>query len=144
MECEFPKENASNPEIDTILDTYKTIAVVGLSDKPDRPSYGVSEYMKAQGYRIIPVNPAAEAILGETSYPSVAAIPAAENVEIVNIFRKPDAVPAIVDEAIARGAKVVWMQDGIVHNAAADKARAAGLKVVMSKCLYREHRRRHG
>lgn len=144
MECEFPKENASNPEIDAILDTYKTIAVVGLSDKPDRPSYGVSEYMKAQGYRIIPVNPAAETILGETSYPSVAAIPAAENVEIVNIFRKPDAVPAIVDEAIARGAKVVWMQDGIVHNAAADKARAAGLKVVMSKCLYREHRRHHG
>lgn len=144
MECEFPKENASNPEIDAILDTYKTIAVVGLSDKPDRPSYGVSEYMKAQGYRIIPVNPAAETILGETSYSSVAAIPAAENVEIVNIFRKPDAVPAIVDEAIARGAKVVWMQDGIVHNAAADKARAAGLKVVMSKCLYREHRRHHG
>lgn len=142
MECEFPKENASNPEIDAILDTYKTIAVVGLSDKPDRPSYGVSEYMKAQGYRIIPVNPAAETILGETSYPSVAAIP--EAVEIVNIFRKPDAVPAIVDEAIAKGAKVVWMQDGIVHNAAAEKARAAGLKVVMSKCLYREHRRHHG
>lgn len=134
MECEFPKENASNPEIDAILDSYKTIAVVGLSDKLDRPSYGVSEYMKAQGYRIIPVNPAAETILGEKSYPTVAAIPAAENVEIVNIFRKPDAVPAIVDEAIARGAKVVWMQDGIVHNAAADKARAAGLKVVMSKC----------
>ncbi|MCK6471379.1 MAG: CoA-binding protein [Planctomycetes bacterium] len=142
MECEFPKENASNPEIDAILDTYKTIAVVGLSDKPDRPSYGVSEYMKAQGYRIIPVNPAAETILGEKSYPSVAAIP--EAVEIVNIFRKPDAVPAIVDEAIAKGAKVVWMQDGIVHNAAADKARAAGLKVVMSKCLYREHRRHNG
>lgn len=142
MECEFPKENASNPEIDAILDTYKTIAVVGLSDKPDRPSYGVSEYMKAQGYRIIPVNPSAEAILGEKSYPTVAAIP--EAVEIVNIFRKPDAVPAIVDEAIAKGAKVVWMQDGIVHNAAADKARAAGLKVVMSKCLYREHRRHNG
>lgn len=142
MECEFPKSNASNPEIDEILDTYKTIAVVGLSDKPDRPSYGVSEYMKAQGYRIIPVNPAAETILGEKSYPTVTAIPDA--VEIVNIFRKPDAVPAIVDEAIAKGAKVVWMQDGIVHNAAADKARAAGLKVVMSKCLYREHRRHNG
>lgn len=138
--CEMPDQNASSDEVRQILTQYKVIAVVGLSDKPDRPSYGVSEYMQSQGYRIIPVNPAAKGeILGEKVYASLKEIP--EPVEIVDVFRKPDAVPEIVDEAIAIGAKVVWLQDGIVDNAAAEKARKAGLQVVQSKCVLREHRR---
>ncbi|MBI3831390.1 MAG: CoA-binding protein [Planctomycetes bacterium] len=136
----MPDKNASSTEVTQILKQFKIIAVVGLSDKPDRPSYGVSAYMQAAGYRIIPVNPAAKGeILGEKVYASLKEIP--EQVEIVDVFRKPEAVPEIVDDAIAIGAKVVWLQDGIVHNAAAEKARKAGLLVVQSKCLLREHRR---
>jgi uncharacterized protein len=136
--CEMPLNNATSAEVREILKQARTIAVVGLSDKPDRDSHHVAAYLQAQGYRIIPVNPAVNRVLGETAYASLSAIPFA--VDIVDIFRKPEAVPAIVDEAIARGVPVVWMQDGIVHNAAAAKARAAGLRVVMSKCLLREHR----
>jgi len=138
MECEFPEKNASSAEVSAILKQYKTIAVVGLSDKPDRPSYGVSEYMQQHGYRILPVNPALKGpVLGEQSYADLKSLPVKP--EIVNIFRKPDAVPEIVDEAIAVGAKVIWMQEGVVHNAAAEKARQAGLQVVMNKCLLKEH-----
>jgi len=138
-ECEFPASNASSAEIADILKSAKTIAVVGLSPKPDRPSYGVTSYMQAQGYTIIPVNPAHAEILGEKSYKSLLEVP--QPVDIVNIFREPAAVPEIVDQAIAKKAKVIWMQEGIVHNAAAEKARAAGLKVVMNKCIYKEHAR---
>jgi len=138
-ECEFPKQNATSAEIAEILKTTKVIAVVGLSPKPERPSHGVSAYMKDQGYTIIPVNPGQKEILGEKAYPSLLEVPG--EFDMVNIFRESSAVPEIVDQAIARKAKVVWMQEGIVHNEAADKARAAGLKVVMNKCLYKEHAR---
>lgn len=137
MECEFPKSNATSEEIRTILKETKVIAVVGLSPKPERPSFSVSAYMQQQGYQIIPVNPGQKEILGEKVYPSLLDIPTP--IDMVNIFREPGAVPEIVDQAIAKKAKVIWMQEGIVHNEAADKARAAGLKVVMNKCLYKEH-----
>ncbi|MHB1307836.1 MAG: CoA-binding protein [Limisphaerales bacterium] len=137
--CELPSQNATSDEVRDILKDARTIAVVGLSDKLDRDSHHVAAYLQQHGYRIIPVNPNAQEILGERCYPSLREIPVP--VEVVDIFRRADAVPAIVEDALAIGAKVVWMQDGIVHNAAADRARAAGLKVVMSKCLLREHRR---
>ena len=136
-ECEFPASNASSDEIAEILRTSKTIAVVGLSPKPERPSHSVSAYMKEVGYKIIPVNPGQTEILGEKVYKSLLDIP--EPVDMVNIFREPSAVPEIVDQAIQIRTKVVWMQEGIVHNEAAEKARKAGLKVVMNKCIYKEH-----
>ena len=136
-ECDFPAFNATSPEIAGLLRGAKTIAVVGLSPKPDRPSHSVSAYMQAQGYRIIPVNPGHAEILGEKVYKSLLEVP--EPVDIVNIFREPAAVPEIVDQAIQMKAKAIWMQEGIVHNEAAEKARAAGLLVVMNKCIYKEH-----
>ncbi len=135
--CEIPLKNIPTEEIKRILKDSKVIAVVGLSDKPERDSHRVAAYLQKQGYRVIPVNPRAEEILGERAYPSLREVP--EKIDIVDVFRKPDAVPAIVDEAIAAGAKTVWMQEGIVHNASAEKARAAGLQVVQSKCIMREH-----
>jgi len=138
--CEMPEANLPREDIRKILADHKVIAVVGLSDKPDRPSYGVSEYMQANGYRIIPVNPAVKgSILGEKVYASLKEIP--EKVDMVDVFRKSEAVPEIVDEAVAIGARVLWLQDGVVHNEAAKKARAAGMQVVQSMCLLREHRR---
>jgi len=138
QECEFPKSNAETDEIKSVLRTFKAIAVVGLSDKPDRPSFHVAEYLQAHGYKVIPVNPLIQIWKGIKSYPDLKAIP--EPVDIVDIFRKPADVPAIVDEAISIGAKVIWMQEGIVHNDAADRARAAGMTVVMNKCILKEHR----
>ncbi len=138
-ECEFPKENATSAEIAEILRRAKTIAVIGASLKPERPSHWVSIYLKEQGYKVIPVNPGHAEILGDKCYKSLNEVP--EPVDIVDIFRTPDAVPGIVDEAIAKKAKVVWMQQGIVHNAAAEKAKTAGLKVVQNKCIYQEHQR---
>ncbi len=140
-ECEFPKTNAKSAEIDGILETSKTIAVVGLSEKPDRPSYRVAQYLKFQGYRIIPVNPNVDEIFNEKSYHSLDEIK--EKIDIVDIFRKPEAIPEIVDAAIRLKARVIWMQEGIVHNESAEKARAAGLHVVMNKCILKEHRARH-
>ena len=137
--CEMPLTNATTNEIREILATAHTIAVVGLSDNPERSSHQVAAYLQAQGYRIIPVNPKLTAGLGERAYPSLSAVP--EPVDIVDIFRQPEAIPGIVAEAIARRAKVVWMQEGLAHNAAADQARAAGLQVVMNKCLLKEHRK---
>ena len=137
-DCEFPKSNATTEEIRNILREAKTIAIVGLSDKPDRPSYHVAEYLQSQGYTVIPVNPMIQEWKGIKSYPDLRSIPG--GVEIVDIFRKPPDVPKIVDEAIYMGAKVIWMQEGIVHNESADRARAAGLKVVMNKCMLKEHR----
>lgn len=126
-------------DLKNILLTAKTVAIVGLSDKPDRDSYRVAEHLQRHGYRIIPVNPLVESVLGERSYASVADIP--HPVDVVDIFRKPDAVGPIVAEAIAAGAKVVWMQLGVVNEAAADTARAAGLQVVMDRCMKVEHQR---
>ncbi|MCI0818352.1 MAG: CoA-binding protein [Chloroflexi bacterium] len=122
-----------------ILRKYHKIAVVGLSSDEARESHGVAAYMQAAGYRIVPVNPAETEVLGEKAYPTVASIPA--TVEIVNVFRRSEAVPGVVDDAIAAGAKVIWMQEGIVNEEAAAKARQAGLEVVMDRCIRSEHRR---
>ncbi|NOX54708.1 MAG: CoA-binding protein [Planctomycetes bacterium] len=137
--CEFPKENASPEEIRELLCSARVIAVVGLSDKPDRDSFRVASYLKEHGYRIIPVNPNVSDVLGLPAYDRLEAIP--EPVDVVTIFRRPEAVPPIVDDAIRIGAKAVWMQLGIVHNAAAEVARQAGLTVVMNRCMMQEHRR---
>ncbi|MBI3208825.1 MAG: CoA-binding protein [Candidatus Solibacter usitatus] len=120
-----------------LLRGSKTIAVVGLSSNPFRPSYGVSEYMQERGYRIIPVNPAETEVLGEKSYATLDEVP--EKVDIVNVFRRSELVPEIVDDAIRIGARSVWMQEGVVHEDAAAKARAAGLFVVMDLCILKEH-----
>jgi len=128
-------------EIEGILKEGRTVAVVGLSPKPDRPSYVVARYLQAQGYRIIPVNPNTQEILGEKAYPTLLSIP--EKVDIVDIFRRPEDVPPVVEEAIKIGARVVWMQEGIVNEEAALRAREAGLKVVMDRCLKKEHQRLH-
>ncbi|MCC6340691.1 MAG: CoA-binding protein [Bryobacterales bacterium] len=122
-----------------LLQESRTIAVVGLSGNRLRPSHGVAEYMRDQGFRIIPVNPNETEILGERSYASLEEIP--ERVDIVNIFRRPEFVPPLVESAIRIGAKCVWMQEGVVHEAAAERARAAGLLVVMDRCILKEHRR---
>lgn len=122
-----------------LLRSAKTIAVVGLSSTRWRPSYGVSEYMQTVGYRIIPVNPKESEVLGERAYATLDEVP--EPVDIVNIFRQPRFVPEIVDAAIRIGAKGVWMQEEVVHEEAAQKARDAGLEVVMDRCILKEHRK---
>ena len=126
-------------ELRDILKTTKTIAVVGLSDKPDRPSHTIPAYLQRQGYRIIPVNPNLSEVLGEKAYASLKDIP--EPVDVVEIFRRAEDVPPIVEDAITIGAKVVWMQLGIVNEEAAARARAAGLTVVMDTCMGATHRR---
>jgi uncharacterized protein len=125
-----------------ILREYRTIAIVGLSANPFRPSHFAAIYMLAEGYNIIPVNPREREILGRRCYPTLRDIP--EPVEIVDIFRDPAAVPPIVEDAIAIGAKVVWMQLGVINEAAAQRARAAGLEVVMDACVKIEHARFFG
>ena len=125
-------------ELRQILASVKTIAVVGLSDRPDRPSYGVAAYLKGQGYRIIPVNPKVREVLGEKAYANLRDVP--EAIDMVDIFRRPEFVPEVVEDAIAVGAKVVWMQLGIVHEAAAARAEAASLTVVMDECAGATHR----
>jgi predicted CoA-binding protein len=135
--CELPTTNATTAEIADILRNSKVIAVVGLSDKPERDSHHVAAYLRQQGYRIIAVNPLVAQVFGEKSYARLQDVP--EKIDIVDVFRKPEAVPEIVDAASAVGAKVVWLQEGIVHNAAAEKARAAGLQVVQNKCILKEH-----
>jgi predicted CoA-binding protein len=122
-----------------ILLSTKTIASVGLSSSMEKESYWIVNYLKEQGYRIIPVNPTATEILGEKVYPSLSAIP--DKVDVVQVFRKPEDVPPVVEEAIKIGAKVVWMQEGIVNEEAAQKAREAGLQVVMDACMRATHRR---
>ena len=123
--------------IEQILKDSRTIAVVGLSPNPDRPSYDVAKYLKEQGYRIIAVNPTIEEWQGEKAYSDLRSIP--ERIDIVDIFRRSEDVPPIVDEAIQVGAQVVWMQEGIVHEEAANKALQAGLQVVMDRCALKEH-----
>ena len=136
------KINATPEEISEILKNYRTIAVVGLSPKEDRPSYQVAKYLKEHGYRIVPVNPGQKEILGETCYKTLKDIPFP--VEVVDIFRNVEAIPAIVDEAIEKGAKVVWMQLGLAEPVSAQKAREAGLQVVMDRCMKIEHTARAG
>jgi len=126
--------------ITKLLESCKTIAVVGLTDTPTRPSYGVSHYMQSQGYRIIPVNPNITQWMGEKAYPSLLDVP--EKIDIVNIFRRPDAVPEVVEQAIQIKAPAIWMQEGVVHHEAAEKARKAGIFVVMDKCILKEHIKR--
>src|SRR5271165_1467667 len=116
-----------------ILEKGKTLAVVGLSSKAMRPSHGVAAYMQSHGYRIIPVNPHEESVLGEKGYATLDAVP--EVFDIVVIFRRPEFVPEVVEAAIRKGAKVVWMQEGVVHQQAAERARSAGLEVVMDRCI---------
>ena len=120
-----------------ILKTYQTVAMVGLSPKSDRPSLTVASYLKEQGYRVIPVNPQAKEILGEICYPDLTSIP--EPVEVVDVFRSSEQVPAIVEEAIKVGAKAVWMQEGVINEEAAARAKEAGLLVVMDKCMRKEY-----
>jgi predicted CoA-binding protein len=132
-------EAATDPILE-VLKKYKTVAVVGLSSNPMRPSYGVSEYMKAAGHRIIPVNPNETEVLGEKSYARLEDVP--ETIEIVNIFRRAEEIPAVVESAIRVGAKVVWMQLDLENETAAERARAAGLIVVEDACLLIEHRKR--
>jgi uncharacterized protein len=122
-----------------ILASARTIAVVGLSGKRFRPSYGVAEYLQRAGYRIIPVNPYETEVLGEKCYPNLDSVPDA--VDIVDIFRRSEFVPEIVEAAIRHGAKMVWMQESVVHEAAARRAEAAGLAVVMDRCILKDHRR---
>jgi len=122
-----------------ILGSSEVVAVVGLSPKSDRPSHKVASYLKAQGYRVIPVNPTEKDILGEPCYPDLASIP--EPVDVVDIFRRSEDVPAIVEEAIKIRAKAVWMQEGVVNEEAAARAREAGLPVVMNKCMLKEHQK---
>ncbi len=125
--------------ISEILHSCRTIAVVGLSSKRFRPSYGVAEYLKRSGYRIIPVNPNETEVLGERSYPDLESIPGP--VDLVDIFRRSEYVPEIVEAAIRIGAKAVWMQEGVVHEGAARRAEEAGLAVVMDRCILKDHRR---
>jgi predicted CoA-binding protein len=128
-------------EIKKILSSSKTIAVIGISPNEDRPSYRVASYLQSKGYRIIPVRPDGEEILGEKVYPTLSKIPKEINVEVVDIFRKSEEVPPIVEQAIQRGAKVVWMQEGVIHKEAGEKAEKAGLKVVMDRCMKKEYQR---
>jgi len=132
--------NASADAVLELLQKYQTIAVVGLSSNPMRPSYAVTEYMQAAGYRIIPVNPNETEVLGEKSYARLEDVP--EKIEIVNVFRRAEEVPPVVESAIRVAAKVIWMQLGIENDEAAEKARSAGLVVIEDACILVEHRRR--
>jgi predicted CoA-binding protein len=125
-----------------ILEAYRTVAVVGLSPDVERPSFRVASYLQEHGYRIIPVNPNFSEILGETSYPDLASI--GEPVDVIDIFRRAEETPAIVEQAIAKGAKAVWMQEGVVNRTAASRARKAGLMVVMDRCMRKEHLKMQG
>ena len=126
-------------QISEILHSAQTIAVVGLSGKRFRPSYGVTEYMQRSGYRIIPVNPHEKEVLGERCYPDLDSVPG--TVDIVDIFRRSEFVPEIVEAAIRKGARAIWMQEGVAHEAAAKRATEAGIVVLMDRCILKDHRR---
>jgi predicted CoA-binding protein len=136
--CEIPRSNPTPAEIRDILTSARRIAVVGHSDDPGRDSYRVGRYMASHGFEVFAVNPNARSTPELKFYPDLASVPGP--IDIVDIFRRPEAIPAIVDEAIRLGAKTIWMQLGLADHAAADKARAAGLKVVMSRCIMQDHR----
>ena len=132
-------EGVSQHEIEArVLTQWRRIAVVGLSDRASRPSYGVTEYMRAQGYTILPVNPRLTSWLGHTAYPDLASVP--PPLEIVNVFRRSELAGAVVDDAIRAGAKAVWLQEGVVDEAAARRAEDAGLLVVRDRCILKAHR----
>jgi predicted CoA-binding protein len=131
---------SATDEIGELLKKTKTIAVVGLSDSPLRPSHGVSAYMQSQGYRIIPVNPAIKGALGEKAVATLAEV--REKIDIVDVFRRSEFVPEVVDEAIRLKVPAIWLQEGVVHEEAAEKARKAGIFVVMDRCILKEHRAR--
>lgn len=133
--------NPSEEVLRAALGRARTIAIVGLSDKPERDSNEVARYLQGHGYRVVPVNPLVKEVLGERSYPSLAAIPPDVPVDLVDVFRRSEEVPAIVDEAVARKVPVVWMQLGVSNGGAAVRGRAAGLTVVEDLCVMREHRR---
>jgi predicted CoA-binding protein len=133
-------KTSATDEIGELLKQSKTIAVVGLSDSPLRPSYGVSAYMQSHGYHIIPVNPAIKGALGEKAVRTLADVQG--KIDIVDVFRRSEFVPEIVDEAIRLKVPAIWLQEGVIHEAAAEKARKAGILVVMDKCILKEHRRR--
>ena len=134
----MPKTEADR--ITELLKSARTIAVVGLTTTPTRPSYGVSHYMRSQGYRIIPVNPNITEWEGEKAYPSLLDVPG--KIDIVNVFRRSDAVPEVVEQAVQIKVPVIWMQEGVVHREAAEKARQTGIFVVMDKCILKEHIKR--
>jgi len=129
----------TDAELKRLLEEARTIAVVGLSPRPERPSHGVARYLIAQGYKVIPVNPMVDKVLGLKSYPDLKSIP--EPVDVVDIFRRSEHVPPIVEQAIEIGAKAVWMQLGVMHAEAAARAEAAGLAVIMNRCMAIEHQR---
>ncbi|RZL89797.1 MAG: CoA-binding protein [Variovorax sp.] len=132
--------NAAPPtDIAALLARTRTIAVVGLSPRPHRTSYGVSQYMRSRGFRIVPVNPNTREVFGEKAYPTLTEAAKHEKIDLVNVFRNAPDVPPVMDEAIAIGAPAVWMQLGIIHEAAAAKGRAAGLEVVQDRCIMVEH-----
>jgi predicted CoA-binding protein len=133
---------SSDDSIARLLKSSKTIAVVGLSDSPLRPSYGVAAYLQSHGYHIIPVNPGIKGALGEKAVPSLAQIK--EKVDIVDVFRRSEFVPEVVEEAIRLKVPAIWMQEGVVHEKAAERARQAGIQVVMDRCILKEHRARFG
>jgi predicted CoA-binding protein len=139
MTASSPVLHPSDQQIKDLLQKAHTIAVVGLSSSRLRASYGVSQYMQSAGYRIIPVNPNEREVLGEKSYPRLEDVP--EKIDVVDVFRRSEFVPEIVDAAIRVGARAIWMQEGVVNEAAAQRARDAGLFVVMDACILREHRR---
>ena len=132
-------QNPAPEDIKALLTRVKTIAVVGLSPKPDRPSFGVSQAMQRLGYRIVPVRPALAEVLGEKAYARLADIPFP--VDLVNVFREAAAIPGVVEETLAIHAPAIWIQEGIVHDAAAEQARAAGLTVVMDRCIWKDYMR---
>ena len=136
--CELPLQNATPAEIRGILESARRIAVVGHSDNPTRDSFRVGRYLAEAGYEVFPINPSARSTPALRFYPDLASVPGP--IDIVDIFRRPEHIPAIVDEAIRLGAKAIWMQEGLADNEAAARARAAGLKVVMSRCILKEHR----
>src|SRR4030042_2894967 len=126
-------------ELKQILKSSKTVAVVGISPKEDRPSYRVASYLQSKGYRIIPVRPDGDTILDEKVYPHLMEIPKEIEIDVVDIFRKSEEVPPIVEEEIRRGGRIVWMQEGVIHQKAGEEAERAGLKVVMDRCIKKEH-----
>lgn len=131
----------NDEELKNILSRVKNIAVIGISPKEDRPSHIVASYLQSKGYRIIPVRPDEETILGEKVYRSLSDIPEEIQIEVVDIFRRSEDVPPIVEEAMQRGVQVVWMQEGVIHQEAGERAQKAGLKVVMDCCIKKEHQR---
>ncbi len=126
-------------ELRQILSTAGVVACVGVSSNPDKPSYGIFQYLSEAGYHMIPVNPTVPEILGQRTYPDLPSIP--DKLDVVQLFRKPEDVPPFVDQAIQVGAKVVWMQEGIINEQAAARAEQAGLKVVMDRCMMKTHQR---